>query len=349
MELLVNGKTYSGWKSGSVRDSLDFFAGSFDLSLTDNQAGEARTIKRGSPCQVRIGGEPLITGYVNRRRPKYDAKSRSLTISGRSKVADLVDCSLPTQDTGSGQHNSQTLLQLATAIAGRFGIKVRSEVSGLAPMERSVLAPEQTVFEFLEVHARAAGVRFVSDPDGNLVISRASTERVATALVLGENIEAGDGDFNETDRFSHYYILGQRASSDESDAESDAHISGQAEDLNVRYRPTTINAEGALGGLAEAKRRAEWQRNVQYGRSRQATYAVSGWRHKDGLWRKNTNVRVKDEWMGFVGKDGQGEWLMIGTAEYVMGEKGKQTLLSVMPKEAYDLIPLPAEDEGGVW
>lgn len=348
VELLINDRIYAGWEGVSVRRSLDYFASSFDLTLTDNQAEEARTIKLGSPCQVRINGEKLITGYVDSIRPGYDAKSRKLTVSGRSKTADLVDCSLPPGTLGAGQQNSRTLLQLATAVGKRFGITARSEVAGLEPVKVSNLAPEQPVFEFLELHARTAGVRLIDDSDGNIVISRASTERVVTALVLGENIEQADGEFSDRDRFSEYYILGQRPFGGDDHAETDAHISGVAKDVNTRFRPTVTIAEGAMDGLGMAKRRAEWQRNVQYGRSRQATYTVSGWRHRDGLWQPNTNVLVQDKWLGFLGKDGKGEWLMIGTVEFVLDGGGKRTRLTVMPAEAYDLIPLPKEEgEGG--
>ncbi|MHB1183402.1 MAG: phage baseplate assembly protein [Desulfobulbia bacterium] len=346
VELLLDGRTYAGWKSVSVRRSLDSFASSFDLTLTDNQAGEARTIKLGSPCQVRIGGEKLITGYVDRIRPKYDAKRRSLTVSGRSKVADLVDCSLPPGTFGAGQQNSRTLLQLAATVGKRFGVTARSEVAGLEPIRISNLSPEQNIFEFLELHARTAGVRLVDDQDGNIVISRAGKERVTTALVLGENIEEGDGEFSERDRFSEYYFYGQSSNSLDNVPEAAAHISGVAKDTAVRYRPTVVIAEGAMDGLGMAKRRAEWQRNVQYGRSRQATYTLSGWKHEKGLWQPNTNVLVQDEWMGFTGKDGKGEWLMIGTVEFVLDGGGQRTRLTVMPAEAYDLIPLPAEEAG---
>nr|WP_330178206.1 hypothetical protein [Candidatus Vondammii sp. HM_W22] len=50
-----------------------------------------------------------------------------------------------------------------------------------------------------------------------------------------------------------------------------------------------------------------------------------------------------DEWMGF-----NDEWLMIGTVEFVLDARGQRTRLTVMPPEAYDLVPLPAED-GGDW
>ena len=64
---------------------------------------------------------------------------------------------------------------------------------------------------------------------------------------------------------------------------------------------------------------------------------------------RNTNVLVRDPWMGFTGTDGNGEWLMIGAVEYVLDEEGERSRLTVMPREAYDLIPLPDEDAGGVW
>ena len=344
VELLINDRIYAGWEGVSVRRSLDYFASSFDLTLTDNQAEEARTIKLGSPCQVRINGDKLITGYVDSIRPGYDAKNRRLTVSGRSKVADLVDCSLPPGTLGAGQQNSRTLLQLTTTVGKRFGITARSEVAGLEPIQISNLSPEQNIFEFLELHARMAGVRLSDDPDGNLVISRASKERVGTALVLGENIEKGEGEFSDRDRFSEYLILGQRPSKNDDFPETNAHISGVVKDAAVRYRPTVVVAEGALNGPGMAKRRAEWQRNVQYGRSRQANYTVNGWRHKDGLWQPNTNVLVQDKWMGLTGKDGKGEWLMIGTVEFILDAGGQRTRLTVMPVEAYDLIPLPQEE-----
>lgn len=348
IQLLVDDTLYSGWKAVSVRRSLDLFANTFDLTLTDNQAGQARTIRLGSPCQVRIGGETVVTGYVDRIRPRYDARSRSLTVSGRSKTADLVDCSPPPGWDGAGQYNRRTLLQLAATLAKPFGISVRSEVDDLPVIQISNLEQGQPIFEFLELYARQAGVRLVTDPDGNLVITRASVAQAPTALVLGENIEEAEGEFSERNRFSHYYVTGQRPNQLDDNAEAAAHIAGMADDVRLRYRPTVINAEGPLGGMADASRRAEWQRNVQYGRSRKATYTVSGWRHRDGLWQPNTNVKVIDEWMGFEGRDGKGEWLMIGTVEYVSDERGQRTRLTVMPREAYDLVPLPAEDAGAL-
>ncbi len=48
--LAIEGELYGGWKEISLTRSLDIFANTFDLTLTDNQASQARTVKLGSPC-----------------------------------------------------------------------------------------------------------------------------------------------------------------------------------------------------------------------------------------------------------------------------------------------------------
>jgi len=346
VRLRIGANDYSGWKTIAVRRSLDTLADTFDLTLTDRWSADAarRPVRLGEACEVWIGDEKLITGYVDEVRPRYDSKTRALTVAGRSKTADLVDCSLPASDTSAAQNNSQTLPQLAAALAKPFGVKVVSEVGGLPKIDRTVAEPGQTAFEIIEVKARTAAVLIISNPDGNLVITRASNQRVATPLILGENILEAEGEFSQRERFSHYYFVGQQSNwGNNLGADGAAHVKGQSEDTAVRYRPTTVVAEGA-GNVADMKLRAQWQRNVNYGRSRRATYTVNGWEHADGLWEPNRLVRVVDEWMGF-----NNESLMIGTVEFVLDERGQRTRLTVMPKEAYDLIPLPANTKDQPW
>lgn len=343
VQLLINGDSYSGWTGVHVRRSIDYLADMFDLTLTDTAAGAARSIRIGSPCQILIDGEKLITGHVDCVRPSYNARTRAITVSGRSKTADLVDCSLAARALDSVQRRDQTLLQLATWIAGRFGIKVRSTVDNLNRIAIATYQEEETPFEFLEALSRKEGARLMTDPEGNLVITRSLGERIGTALVLGENVLSADADFKDRDRYSHYYVSGQRGSTEDDEAGAYAHITGLAEDRGVRYRPTAMC--GTFGGLFEAQRYAEWMRNVHFGRSRQATYTVAGWRHADGIWSPNTSVLVRDPWTGFEGPDGKGEWLMIGTVELILDEHGQRTQLTVMPSEAYDLVPLPEGDD----
>ncbi|WP_303905627.1 phage baseplate assembly protein [Thiohalomonas denitrificans] len=339
--LHIGGQLYYGWKELSVNRSIEAAADDFSFTITDKWAEsmKRRPIRLGSPAEVFLGKEKIVTGYIDRVRPRTRPDSRTVQIAGRSKIADLVDCS---DYPRNRRYVNQTLASLAREVAKPYGITVIEEAE-TQRISAVVAEKEETGFEFLEKQARAQAVRLVGNADGNLVITRASNQRIETALVMGENIEEAEAEHSHRNRFSHYYFPGQRPGSDETMGADAAHILGRAEDTVIRYRPTTIVMEGSTDP-AGAKRRAEWQRNVNYGRSRSAAYTVTGWRHKDDIWRPNRLVYVNDPWSGF-----DGEWLMIASVEFVRGKSGRRTKLGVMGPEAFDLIPLPAEDDEGGW
>lgn len=343
--LKVDGRIYGGWKSVNVRRSLDYAVDTFSLGVTDRWAGEtaSRPIRMGSPCEVWIGTDKVITGYVDDVNHRYGANERSIDIEGRSKVADLVDCALATTEQ-QYQFNEQSFVAIARRVAKHFKISVVDEVKAYKPARRKNMEAGQRVFEFLEELSREEAVLLVSNQDGDLVITRASNEKLTAAIELGSNVLAAEARFSLRDRFSQYRYLSQGIGSNERSGESSAHIAGQTEDLVGRFRPTVAVAEDA-STLEAARKRAEWQRNVNYGRSMQATYTVAGWSHADGLWQPNRMVRVIDSWIGI-----DVSWL-ISTVRFVLDERGQRTEITVMPREAFDLIPLPPKDSdtGMVW
>lgn len=341
--LLINGQHHHGWKEVMISRSMERAASSFDLTYTDRWAdqSEARTISLGDACEVWIDDSKIITGYIDEATPEYDSKNRTLKVSGRSKVADLVDCTLPAADLNGVQFNNQTFPQLATAVAAKFGVKVVTNTKGFKPIRTAVIEQAQPVFEFLEERARAEAVLLNDDANGKLVITRAGTTRITTPLVLGENILSAKGQFSHRDRFSQYVIAAQQGGWDDNSGAESAHIRGKATDKGIsRYRPTVIQAEEQLT-KADAPRRAQWQRNVKYGRSRAITYTVNGWYHKEGLWQPNTLVNVRDAWMGIAD-----EWLMIAEVKYTLNEGGELAEITVMPPEAFDLVPMPLQETG---
>jgi prophage tail gpP-like protein len=346
MLLLVDGNTYGGWTSINVHRSMELGADAFELEATDVGGGSAerRPIRMGAACQVFIGDKKIITGHVDDVSVSYDAKKRSLSFAGRSRIADLADCALPLSAEQRSQFSGLTLAQIAQRLAKPFGLKVIDQVGGMKPSVVTTFEPGDRVFEFIESLARQEAVILGDDVDGNLVIYRASTVQLSTALRLGVNIRSASGQFSLRDRFSEYRFVGQAWGSDEMSGAQAAHIFGSAKDALVpRYRPTVLHLEENIT-LENASRRAQWQANVNYGRSRAATYTVTGWAHADGLWEPNRLVQVFDDWMGF-----DGEWLMIAGVRYVFDKSGRRTELEVMPPEAFDLVPLPIDPKEAAW
>lgn len=341
VRLKVDGMLYGGWETVDVRRSLDLGANTFALGLTDRWAGQAqrRPIRMGSPCELRIDDQKLITGYVDDVNLRYSDSERTIDVEGRSKVADLIDCALPLFKEKS-EFRGLTFPVLGARLAKHFGIKVIDESGAKwkATYVRSI-DPGTRVYEFLEEWARVEAVFMTSNIDGNLVISRASSKKVNTALELGKNVLEAEGRFSMKERFSLYHYQGQPSWN----GGSPSRIDGRADDLNMRYRPTVVVNDDAEN-LGDLKRRAEWQRNISYGRSMQATYTVLGWHHADGLWEPNRLVRIVDEWMGL-----DGVWWLISAVRFRLDENGLRTELTVMPKEAFDLAPLPPKDKKEMW
>ena len=208
-ELTIGRQRYEGWTSVSVTHSIESAASNFDLSLTDRWSvtQQARPVRPGTACALSLEGQPLVSGFIDAARPSYDAKKRSLSVSGRAKTCDLIDCSLPME---GGQFKAQSLVQLAKVFCAPFGIEV---VNTVAEAHRPLgsdwqLEPGETGFESLERAARFARCLLTCDPTGRLVITRASTEVLPIHLRHGEQILEASADYDHRDRFSEYVVKG---------------------------------------------------------------------------------------------------------------------------------------------
>lgn len=342
LRLNIDGQLYGGWQSIRVQRSIERVTGTFSLSVTERWSGQdtPRPIHPGDACEVLIDGEAIITGYVDDVDVSYDGTNHTVTVAGRDKTADIVDCSAPV--TGSSLVG-QTLLTAAQRLCAPFGVKVRAEVDVGGRFTVLRTNPGDSVFAALDAGARVRAVIMVADGQGNLVITRASSERLPTALQLGANVLSCSGSFSHKDRFSEYRVLGQQEAQDqELFGETAFHLTGTAKDaLVLRHRPLVVTAID-LNGNATAQQRAEWERNVRYGRSQRLQYTVQGWHYAPGqLWPINRLVPVRDRFLGLdVDR-------LITEASYTLDDGGLRTELVLMPREAFDMIPTP--EVGDQW
>lgn len=332
LALKVGGKIHSGWTGIRLRKSLEEIAHSFELVLTSrwDESGDLSPILAGSQCEITIDKKLVLSGYIDDIAPSYGANEHTISVSGRSKAGDLVDCS------GVGrQFKNQTLAQIAKTICDPFDIKVLDQVGNTENFRIATLEAGETYFEFLSRLVSIRALRLQSDAVGNLVITRTGKSRIKQPLELGNNILSASGQFSHRDRYHEYQVQGQQPGNDLTWGEAAAHVTALATDTRIkRHRPTLIIADNAVT-LQDCKQQGEWQRNANFGRGLNVVYTVNKWSHPDGLWEPNMLVAIKDHWLGI-----DDTWL-ISSVQFVLDGKGERTELQVMPKEAFDLIKLP--------
>ena len=306
--LLINGKAYRGWTQVAVTRALDAISGAFAISLTERWAGSGRIsqqvepwpILNGDRCQIKIGDDTVIDGYVDQFRPAFGPNDHTIEIQGRDKTADLVDCSAFHQPD---QWKNLDLLQIAKILCAPFGVSVRADVDVGDKFPSIKLQQGETVFAALDRLARFRKVILSPDLGGGVLITRAGRTRSETSLQQGVNIKSASGVLDDSQRFSLYVVKGQNVSASTDDAALEGLAEGRATDSQVtRYRPLLVMAETGANN-ASAKERAIWEANVRLGRGAQAQVSVRGWRQTPGgrLWTPNIVVPIRASFLRMDG------------------------------------------------
>lgn len=364
--LRIEGFDIEGWTSIQVSRSLDALADTFDLELTTELSSRPPVVEisEGQACELLYGKQVLLSGYIDTVDLGYDATSTSLTVSGRSRAGDLVDCTAvkPGKRTGGSWKNT-AFLTIANDICAPFAITCFCDLGD--PKESYFkLAEGETCFSALERLGKDYGLRVVSFADGDIQYTRTGLDILPDVVIEGgRNVLTGGVTKDLTERFSDYLFKGQLAASDEVTG-GDVNTAHLVLDDGVgRYRPLLIEsdeqARDAKGQFSKGKNktplqlRAEWERNTRAGRSRQLSYEICtpddlslSWEMRPGeLWRPNTIVSVVDD---FLGIDGQ---YLVTSVSLVRDSSGTRTSLKLTFPEAYEteLPPRKKAKKGFSW
>lgn len=337
VRLYVGSNIYTGWKTVEVTRAIDQAASSFTVSLSANFAEGVAVlpVAPGTPCRVELNAQIVVTGYVDGITGSYGKEEHSYSITGRSAVGDLVDCSAIVE---GGEFINQTVDAIARAICRPFGISVvvATGVDVGAPLPKHRV-DDGGAHEVIERACRRRGLLLLSSASGGLIIDQVGSATVSTPLAFGENVKSGSGRFVINNRFSEYRVKGQSTGGDAISLEQQIQPVSIEYDPSVkRYRPLVVDAEE---GEVDASKRGRFEASTRLGRSTQIEYLVQGWEHADGLWQPNVLVRVIDPYFRLDA------WLLISSVVYSYGEEGTQCKITVMPKEAFTVEKLTVKSE----
>jgi prophage tail gpP-like protein len=335
--LVVGGDRHDGWTNVTVRTSIEELAGSFSVEYTQRwmQGGDPVAIGTGDPVTLRIGDTLVLTGYVDESFEEYDAATHTVSVSGRSKTADLIDCAAVYK---GGRIGGKNLLEVAKLLCEPFGITVSLSEPGLDIGDAATVQIQdgESVFETLNTIARKEGVLLLSDPSGNLVLARAATAPLPSLqLRSAENIKRGSLRSSARDRFSQYLLKGQTAADPLLKALGRSDLKYSVTDDGVtRYRPFMVLDHETT--IARLRQRAAWERNTRAGRSLALTYDVQGWTNIYGLWQPNTLLRVIDSTFGL-----DTDLLTTGVDFSRTLEGGRTARIELSPRETFDVLKPP--------
>lgn len=387
VSLEVGGLRYEGWKSVRIRQGIEQLAGTFSLDVSDRwpDQTEAFAIEPGAACVVKIGADVMITGYIDVVSVKASPTEHTISVEGRDKTGDLVDCSAPTKEWSgvAFEYIASELIKpygvglLTQVETGEAGYKPKKPGKGKAAhmkggsgggkLPRKACNSGETVHRVLEKLAKVQGVLLLSDRKGSLVVTRAGLNgRASDLLALGDNLKSIDYERSFANLYSEITVKGQAHGasaggvgagvlSEAQRVKSVATVKRAATSSGSdavagspsvhRYRPLLIMAEEQ----ADAKRcadRAQWEAGTREAKSRRLQVRVQGWRQSDGsLWEINTLVRMRCPWVK------QDEDMLISNIEYTLDMGGGTVCdMTLYSPQAYDVlkeIPRPEDGAGG--
>lgn len=337
--LRVDNKEWRGWTSVRIGAGIERLARDFSVGITRRWPGDEGNsslepgIKNGARVEVFIGDERVLTGWVEATPVSYDAKSVTVSVSGRSLTADLIDCSAQ-----ATQFNGRSLIQIAQALAAPFNIAVVNAGAPENPIPGVQPTYGDTVLAVLNKMLGQQPALIYDNPLGEMVIGRLGADTATTALVFGQNIFSASAEKSVSGRFSLYQVAGQSAGNNENFAA--ATTSGvrakSADPLITRYRPLHLRQTGQAT-IASCIERAEFESRRRAAKTDSVTYVVQGWRQGDGtLWQPNQRVIVSDPNCGFDKRE-----LLIAETSWTKDQNGTRTELKVAPVDGW--LPTPQE------
>ena len=316
IKFLVNDKIYTSFLSCTVTRAMDALAGSFSLEIMGN--GEESRIKVYDKCELKLDNKTLITGYVDDVSINLSATSHTISISGRDKTADLIDCSAIHKPS---QWQNITFAHLAGELLKPFDINAKI-TEQLEPFDKFKIEQGETVFEALERMCRLRKVFCSSTVFGDVLIEKKGNSSAEVSLKEGVNILSANATFTGKDVFSHYELKGQGSHKEA--------CQNKYEDLGIpRYRPLLIIAEDTLTDVT-ANSRLLFEKDLRRARSSTVNISVQGFKEfTDGkVWEPNRLVYVESPALGIATE------LLIVAATYSFSSAGSVSNLTLQHKEA---------------
>lgn len=212
LTIIVAGYSVNSWENVRVVLSLEQFPNTFVIEMTESYDPKSATpffnpVRAGQDCQILIGGTLVITGAIDEVNRQTGPELRSVSISGRGKGRNLVDCTVPISPISL--NGTPSIKEIAEHFCNLYNIKVVVDSDVTLPTFPGVYwSYSQTPFSIIDQYANTSGCVVYEDKQGNLVIARLSAlGKHASGFVEGLNVQQMASKQSVTERYGTYNLL----------------------------------------------------------------------------------------------------------------------------------------------
>ena len=305
----IDGVNFEDYLSGNVSRRMDEFCGTFNFNTTKDQS-EEYNITEQSYCNIYVNGKKAMTGVIDNISPSEDPSSSTISISGRDITCDIVDSSLPSSISLSGEFTLVTVIEKVLKALGLDDkIKVINQVENLRSFtSKDIVSSEvdKNAYDFINDYAQKVSAILNTDEDGNIVITKAGVKSVPDILLnttdpIGSdqnNILSSSSGYDYSKRFYKYIVVSQNNATTEKKQISVESVSqkGIAYDEEVRTsRVLVIKANNSCNSET-CQEIATLEANVRRANSLKYNCKVAGYELNSGeLYSVNTLISVVDD------------------------------------------------------
>jgi prophage tail gpP-like protein len=317
--LIIQHNRFDQWDSVFVEHRIAEGYSNFRFTATEREPiptlWPKLQYRPGMDVLILLGGQVALPGFITSRQVAYDAKSHRVELIGKTSTWLPATSSI---NTATGNFDGMNIVQIAEKVLAPFPnpVRVVGQVD-LEPFKSLAAQMGETIWPFLERIARVRGVIMGSDWMGNFLLIGNHTGPIIAShglpydplfreppplgppriqqLTEGENILKMQCIISQEGVYRTLEVRGQApAGGDRPAYRGASEIVGVATGEYLdRYRYRLTPAEQPLHANAEAKKRAEWERQWSDATFLEAHVTVQGWL-RDGwnLWMAGDEVHV---------------------------------------------------------
>lgn len=336
--LLINGKTHGQWTNYDIVSDLLPPADDFSVTLGRPVDAKPDAVRAGDKVEVRVGGDTVLSGRIDRVQTVTEKGSKTLTIQGRDDAGVLLDCSAPLFNA-----QDMDLNQIIEKIVKPLGLaKIRIDAAKTDKTHKVQIEPGSRAWDALLEYAEANGLWPWLEPDGTLVVGGPDyTAAPVAELVLrtngqNNNIKRLEVNRDMAARYSEVTVLAQSHSGKN-------NIKATAKDESVKLHRPLIVTEPDIDSQAQAQRKAKKRLADSRLEGLTITATVQGHRTDDGtLWQPGQRINVLSEPDGI-------DAVYFLMARTFIGGRGQptETVLTLKEDGAWVLVADPPKKKQG--